>query len=74
MSARQTLGRGNVGHVKLMLKAFLSTLKRDRHVQYLFAMLCRTHAATRKTRTIPDSRNLVDDRRMDIAATQKIGV
>ena len=74
MSARQALRRGDVGHLELMLKAFLSTLKRDRHVQYFFAMLCRTHAPARKTRAIPDSRDLVDDRRMHIAATQKVGV
>ena len=68
------LGHRHVGHRQLMLGAGFGDLERRRHDEDRLAVLDRSHPAHRETAAVAGAVHVVDDRMLDIAGAQEIGV
>ena len=65
---------GDVGHISLMIETFFGTLERCCEIKNRAAMLNGNDPAGRETTTIARAIDLVDYRRVAVAAAQEIGV
>ena len=71
---RQLLGRRDLGRGHLMVRPLLLDLERRGHVKDLLTVLDRDHAAAREAAAVATAVDLVDDRRGEVAATEKVRV
>ncbi len=71
---RQRLRRRHRRHFELVIEAVLHDLKGGRHVEYLRAVLDGHDAPVGEALTVQASVDLVDDRRVEIAAAEEVGV
>jgi hypothetical protein len=70
----ETIRSRHVGHLHLVCKPFLGTLKRCSQVEYRSAVLDSDNAAVRETAAVARPVDLVDDRRTHITAPQEVSV
>jgi hypothetical protein len=70
----QVLGLGYLGHRQLVFGAVLAALERGRQEEDRPAVLDRGHAAHREAAAVAGAVDLVDDRGLDVAGHQEVGV
>ena len=70
----QAVRLGNLRHIGLMRQAVLRNLKRRRQVEYRPTVLNGDHASIGKTTAVAGPVNVVNDRCVDVTATQEIAV
>ncbi len=61
-------------HIHLVLEAILRHLEGGGHVEYLLAVLNRDDPAVRETLAVQAAIDLVDDRGVEVAPSQEVGV